>query len=92
MATKRPTRPVAERLAELFGPGADSAHRVLTCIDSNPSRRWSIDDLIDATNLGVVEIMLIVARLTHGGLVLHDGVADGYRTTGIASGELSRTA
>jgi len=92
MASKRPTRPVAERLAELFGPGAASAHRVLTCIESNPTRRWTVDDIIDATGLGVVVVMLIVARLTYGGLVLHDGVGDGYRSGHGNESRLSRTA
>lgn len=92
MAPKQRPLPLAEELAALFGPGAVSAHRVLTCIESNPTRCWTVDDIIDATNLGVVEVMLIASRLTHGELVRHDGFGDGYRSVGIASGELSRTA
>jgi len=88
MAPKQRPQPLAEELAALFGDGADNARRVLTCIESNPTRRWSIDDLIDATGLGVVEVMLIVARLTHAGLVHHDGVGDGYRSTAASSTEL----
>jgi hypothetical protein len=81
-------QPNSDHLDNLFGDSAADAQQVLTCIDSPPHCEWSVDQLIDSTGLGVVEIMMIVARLTYAGLVDHS-VGGGYRS--IRSG-LSRTA
>jgi hypothetical protein len=81
-------QPRSEQLDVLFGNGAVGAQQVLTCIDSAPGRDWNVDDLIDSTGLGVVEVMMIVARLTYAGLVDHT-VGNGY---GSKRSGLSRTA
>ena len=69
-----------EQLEQLFGTSAPLAAEVLDTIDSDRTRRWQPDDIVAATGASLVDVMMIVARLTTAELVEHDGLGSGYRS------------
>ena len=69
----------AAELDKLFGSSAELAARVLDEIESEPDHRWQPQELVDATGVTVLDVMLIVARLTVADFVTHDGIGSGYR-------------
>ena len=80
MATKahRPTSSINEEMERVFGQGAPTAQRVLDLIESEPTREWRIYEIIDELDLSVVDVLVIVGRLTYAGLVRHEGLGAGY--------------
>lgn len=80
MATKA-TRARPKDLAELeavFGPTTGLAAKVLDVIRSEPDRAWQVDEICDEIHEPIVDVVVIVGRLTNGGFVHHDGLGTGY--------------
>ena len=69
----------AAELDKLFGSSAELAARVLDEIESEPDHRWQPQELVDVTGTSILDVMMIVARLTAAELVTHDGIGSGYR-------------
>lgn len=69
----------AAQLDELFGSSSALAGQVLDIIETEPTLSWYPDDLVDATGSNIVDVMMIVARLTNAGIVRHDGLGSGYQ-------------
>ena len=78
---KTTERSTDERLTDLFGETADTAATVLAVIDSETGRWWQPAELSDLTGLSLTDVMVVVARLTVAGLLHHDGLGSGYRST-----------
>lgn len=76
-------RSATDQLALLFGETAETAETLLRMIDSDPRRWWQPSELTDQTGLNLVEVMVVVARLTAAGMLRHDGLGSGYRSMSI---------
>lgn len=68
-----------EALESLFGASSEMAREVLDVIEAEPTRSWQPDEVVAATGVTVVDVMIVLARLTAGEMILHDGLGAGYR-------------
>ncbi len=68
-----------EALVGVFGQGAATAAKVLGLIEPLLAKVWQVDEIVDEVGEAVIDVVVIVGRLTHHGFVHHDGVGSGYR-------------
>jgi hypothetical protein len=67
------------KLIELFGESSNVAEAVLGVLDAEPWRNWQPQDLVVATQCELVDVMVVLARLTVSGFIQHDGLGSCYR-------------
>lgn len=60
-------------LTVCFGTDTSAARTVLAELERRPTRAFQVPELVELTGLRLVEVMLVVARLTHVGLIDHPG-------------------
>ncbi len=92
MATKA-TRLRPKELAELesiFGQATAVATKILELIRSEPDRAWQVDEICDEIHEPIVDVVVIVGRLTNGGFVHHDGLGTGYAANSPAETDRAR--
>jgi len=77
-----------------FGKNYAAAERVLDTIDGEPERLWRAEDLFEAAGVdSMMELLMIVARLTYVEMIVHPAMG-GYAALGgaAAAGRSLRSA
>ena len=81
------------KLGRYFGDTFSVAERVLETIESEPARLWRAEELLDATGMGsMMELLMIVARLTSVEMIIHPDVGGYCAVDGAATGRSLRSA
>lgn len=69
----KPSNALAKRLASLFGDDIACPTAILAVLASG-ERNFTPQELVEATDHRLIDVMVAVARLTAGGLIAHPSV------------------
>jgi hypothetical protein len=68
-----------------FAETAPLANCLLDLIESDRSAVWFVGEIIQCLDADIIDIMMVLARLTYEGLVLHNGIGSGYTALPISN-------